>query len=408
MGVVVQKFGGSSVADAAKIKAVAQIVLSERRRGHDVVVAVSAMGKTTDNLIKLAREINERPHPREMDMLLATGEQISIACLAMALQAEGCDAVSFTGPQVRMMTDEAHGKAKILQIDDSVLREALDQGKVAIVAGFQGRTPRGEITTLGRGGSDTTAVALAAALKADVCDIYTDVDGVFTTDPRIVPEARKLERISYDECLELAALGAKVLHSRSVEIAKKFRVPLRVRSTFLPASLGTMIVEETPDMEEILVSGVAAQRSEAKINVLGVPDRPGIAGELLGAVADANINVDVILQNVAADGLNDISFTVPRDDLREAYETVQRKAKEIGAREVKVDDKIAKVSIVGVGMRTHSGVAARMFRALAQAGVNIESISTSEIKISCLVAEADLERAVRAVHDEFRLAQALA
>ncbi len=403
MGVVVQKFGGSSVADAEKIRHVAGIVLGERARGNDVVVAVSAMGKTTDGLVALANEITDQPHPREMDMLLATGEQVSIACLAMALHAMGADAVSFTGPQVRMMTDPAHGRAKILEIDDSVIRRALDDGKVVIVAGFQGVSPDGEITTLGRGGSDTTAVALAAALKADVCDIYTDVDGVYTTDPRIVTEARRLDRISYDECLELAALGAKVLHARSVEIAKKYHVPLQVRSTFHPERPGTMIVEESAEMEAILVSGVALDRAAAKINVLGVPDRPGIAGRLLGVVADTNITVDLILQNVAESGHNDISFTVPRGDLDAALAVLRPVAEEIGAREVRVRDEIAKVSIVGVGMRSHSGVASRMFRALADAKVNIGSISTSEIKISCLIAEADADRAVEAIHREFEL-----
>jgi aspartate kinase len=406
MGVVVQKFGGSSVADAEKIKNVAKIVLAERANGHDVVVAVSAMGKTTDKLVALAKEISDRPNPRELDMLLATGEQVSIACLAMALHAMGQNAVRFTGPLVLMFTYLAHGRAKILEIDSSVMRAALAEGKVVIVAGFQGMTPEGEITTLGRGGSDTTAVALAAALNADVCDIYTDVDGVYTTDPRIVPEARKLDRISYDEVLELAALGAKVLHSRSVEIAKKFKAPLQVRSTFHPERPGTMIVEETPEMEEILVSGVAVSRHEAKINVLGVPDKPGIAAKLFGAIADGNINIDLILQNVAADGRNDISFTVPRDDLANTLDIVKPVSKEIGAQDLKVNDEVAKVSIVGVGMRSHSGVASRMFRALADAGVNITSISTSEIKISCLVDEAQADEAVRAIHTEFDLAQA--
>jgi aspartate kinase len=406
MGVVVMKFGGSSVADAEKIKNVARIALAEKERGNDVVVAVSAMGKTTDGLVALAKEITDRPHPREMDMLLSTGEQVSIACLAMALHAMDCDAVSFTGPQVRMRTDEAHGRAKILEIDESVMRRALDAGKIVIVAGFQGISPEGEITTLGRGGSDTTAVALAAALKADVCDIYTDVDGVYTTDPRVVPGARRLDKISYDEVLEMAALGAKVLHSRSVEIAKKFKVPLQVRSSFHPERPGTMIVEETPEMESILVSGVAFNRAEAKVNVLGVPDRPGIAGELFGAIADANIIVDLIIQNVAEDGRNDISFTVPRDDLANTLDAVNAVAERLGAREVKVAGSVAKVSIVGVGMRSHSAVASRMFSALASAGVNIISISTSEIKISCLIDEADVDKAVKAIHDEFELAKA--
>ncbi|MBN1475708.1 aspartate kinase, partial [Candidatus Sumerlaeota bacterium] len=316
------------------------------------------------------------------------------------------DAVSFTGPQVRMRTDEAHGRAKILEIDESVMRRALDAGKIVIVAGFQGISPEGDITTLGRGGSDTTAVALAAALKAEVCDIYTDVDGVYTTDPRVVPGARKLDTISYDEVLEMAALGAKVLHSRSVEIAKKFKVPLQVRSSFHPERPGTMIVEESPEMESILVSGVAFNRAEAKVNVLGVPDRPGIASELFGAIADANIIVDLIIQNVAEDGRNDISFTVPRDDLANTVDVVTPVAERLGAREVKVRGTVAKVSIVGVGMRSHSAVASRMFGALAGAGVNIISISTSEIKISCLIDEADVDKAVKAIHDEFELEKA--
>lgn len=406
MAVIVQKFGGSSVADPDKIRNVARIAIGEKERGNQVVVVVSAMGKTTDNLLKLAHEITSDPDPREIDMLISTGEQISIAMLAIAIQSMGHPARSFTGPQVGILTDNAHRKAKIVHINDSVLRRELNEGRIVIVAGFQGMTMDNEVTTLGRGGSDLTAVALAAALKADVCDIYTDVDGVYTADPRIVPNARKLDRISYDEMLELASLGAKVLHSRCVEVGKNFNVPIHVRSSFNLVP-GTMVVQEVKEMEDIVVSGVAYNRAEAKISVLGVPDRPGIAAKLFGMLGDRGVVVDMIIQNVGSSGLNDISFTVSKDDLTEALKIADEFAKETGAREVISDRNIAKVSVVGVGMKSHSNVAATMFKALAKNNINIQMISTSEIKISCLIDEKDVDVAVRAIHDEFELQEAV-
>lgn len=401
MPLVVQKFGGSSVADADRIRHVASLAIAERGRGNQVVVVVSAMGKTTDNLLALAHQITETPDPREIDMLISTGEQVTIAMLAIAIQAAGCKARSFTGPQVGIVTDASHRKAKIARIEGTRLRAALDDGFIAIVAGFQGMTMDGEVTTLGRGGSDTTAVAVAAALKADVCDIYTDVDGVYTADPRVVPDARKLARISHDEMLELASMGSKVLHSRSVEFGKNYGVPIQVRSSFSDIP-GTM-VQEVDDMEDITVRGVAHDKGEAKVSLIGVPDRPGIAAELFGMLGAANISVDMIIQNVGEGGTNDISFTAPKADLPEALKTAEAAAARLGATTVKHDSAIAKVSVVGVGMRSHAGVAATMFRALADAGVNIDMISTSEIKISCIIAEADTEKAVRAVHDAFGL-----
>ena len=397
------KFGGSSVADSERIRNVARIAIAEKLRGNHVVVVVSAMGKTTDNLLKLAHEITDTPDPREIDMLISTGEQISIAMLAIAIQAMGHHARSFTGPQVGIVTDSAHRKAKIVRINDKKIRGELDKGTIVIVAGFQGMTIDNEVTTLGRGGSDTTGVALAAAIKADMCDIYTDVDGVYTADPRIVPQARKLDRISYDEMLELASLGAKVLHSRSVEIAKNFNVPLQVRSSFNTSVPGTMVVQEVKEMEDIVVSGVAYNRGEAKISVIGVPDRPGIAAMLFSQLGTKGVVVDMIIQNVGANGLNDISFTVSKDDLNQALEISRAYATETGSKDVVSDRNIAKVSVVGIGMKSHSGVAATMFQALAKNNINIEMISTSEIKISCVINENDLDRAVRAIHDEFEL-----
>lgn len=405
MALVVQKFGGSSVADPERIKHVAKLVTREYDRGNQVVVVVSAMGKTTDKLLELASQITDNPDPREIDMLISTGEQISIAMLAIAIQALGYPAKSFTGPQVGIVTDNAHRKAKIVHINDEKIRSELNQGRIVIVAGFQGMTMDNEITTLGRGGSDTTAVALAAALKADVCDIYTDVDGVYTADPRIVPNARKLEKISYDEMLELASLGAKVLHSRSVEFAKNYNVPIHVRSSFVDVP-GTMVVKEAKEMEDIVVSGVAYNRNEAKISILGVPDRPGIAAEVFGSLGAKNIVVDMIIQNVGANGLNDISFTVSKEDLNQALEVAKEVAQRIGAKEVVADPKIAKVSVVGVGMKSHANVAGTMFHALAKNGINIEMISTSEIKISCVIREDDVDKAVQAIHEEFELAEA--
>jgi aspartate kinase len=401
MSLIVQKYGGSSVADAAKIANVARRV-ADSMRGHQMVVVVSAMGKTTDGLVALAKAITARPDPREMDMLLATGEQVTIALLAMALQQLGIPARSFTGPQAGMRTDTAHTTARITRIDPWRVRQALDAGEVAIVAGFQGLTEQDEIATLGRGGSDLTAVALAAALKADMCEIYTDVDGVYTADPNIVPDARKLARVSYDEMLEMASLGAKVLQSRSVEFAKKWGVPVHVRSTFKPDA-GTLVTKEESGMEEVVVTGVTHDRNQAKISILRVPDRPGIAGQVFGAVADANIVVDMIVQNISRDGFTDMSFTVPRADYQRAIEVLKQVGTTVGAQGVVHDERVAKVSIVGVGMRSHSGVASRMFATLAREGVNIQMISTSEIAVSCVIEEKYAELAVRALHDTFEV-----
>ena len=403
MALIVQKYGGSSVADPEKIKNVARRVVETKRQGNDVVVVVSAMGKTTDSLLNLASKITDDPDPREIDMLLSTGEQISIAVMAMAIHSLGEPAISMTGPQVGILTDNVHRKAKIVRINEEKILTELKAGKVVIVAGFQGSTVDHQITTLGRGGSDTTAVALAAVLKADVCDIYTDVDGVYTTDPRICKQARKLEKISYDEMLELASLGAKVLHSRSVELAKNFDVPLHVRSSFNNEP-GTMVVKEVKEMEDRVVSGVAYNKGEAKISMLGVPDRPGIAAEIFGTLSENNIVVDMIIQNVAADGLNDISFTVSKEDLKQTLKIAKELKEKLKAENVIYEEKIAKVSVVGVGMKSHSGIAAKMFRALAKNNINIESISTSEIKISCLIKEEDCDKAVVAIHTEFELA----
>ena len=403
MGLIVQKYGGSSVADAQKIRGVARRVIRTAKAGHGVVVVVSAMGKTTDGLIRLAQKVTATPPEREMDMLLATGEQVSIALLAMAIDAAGHKARSFTGEQAGIRTDSAHTRARIVGIDGDKVRRALDDGHVAIVAGFQGVTEEDDITTLGRGGSDLTAVALAAALRADVCEIYTDVDGVFTADPNIVPEAKKLDRISYDEMLEMASLGAKVLQARSVEFAKKYGVPVHVRSTF-KRNPGTLVTREDPNMEAVVVTGIAHDRGQAKVTIRGVPDRPGIAAQVFGTVGDHGIVVDMIVQNVSRDAMTDISFTVPRGDRPTVVATLEEIATKIGAESVTYDDRIAKVSIVGVGMRSHSGVAARMFRALSREGVNIHMISTSEIAVSCVIEDKYVELAVRALHDAFELA----
>jgi aspartate kinase len=404
MSLIVQKYGGSSVADATKIKTVAQRVALTVKDGHGVVVVVSAMGKTTDELIHLAHEITPRPNERELDILLATGEQVSIALLAMAIEALGHKARSFTGEQAGIRTDAAHTRARIVEIDGDKVRRALDDGHVAIVAGFQGvAADDGDVTTLGRGGSDLTAVALAAALPADVCEIYTDVDGVYTADPSIVPEARKLDRISYDEMLEMASLGARVLQSRSVEFAKKYGVPVHVRSTFKPDP-GTLVTREDPNMEAVMVTGIAHDRSQAKVTIRRVPDRPGIAAQVFGTVAEQGIVVDMIVQNVSRDGNSDISFTVPRTDRGKVVATLAEVARRIGAEGVIHDDRIAKVSIVGVGMRSHSGVAARMFQALSAEGINIQMISTSEIAVSCVIEDKYTELAVRALHETFQLA----
>lgn len=403
MALLVQKFGGTSVGTTARIEAVAEKVARFRSEGHDVVVVVSAMSGETNRLIAMANEIMEEPTPREMDVLVSTGEQVTIALLSMALQKRGCAARSYTGSQVRILTDSSHTRARIRQIDEQRLREDLDAGRVVVVAGFQGIDESGSITTLGRGGSDTTAVALAAALKADECQIYTDVDGVYTTDPRVVDSARRLERITFEEMIEMASLGSKVLQIRAVEFAGKYNVPLRVLSSFTEGE-GTLItLEDENVMEQPVVSGIAFNRDEAKVTIAGVPDTPGSALRILKPVSDANIEVDMIVQNVGADNRTDFTFTVHRNDFRRAQTILQEVADELGARQVTGDSKIAKVSIVGVGMRSHAGVATNMFAALSNEGINILMISTSEIKISVVIDEKYLELAVRALHSAFEL-----
>ena len=404
MALIVQKYGGTSVGDVDRIKNVARRVTQARAAGHDVVVVVSAMAGETDRLIGLAQKMAERPDERELDVILATGEQVSIGLLSLAIQGLGYRARSFTGSQVRIQTDDVHTKARIVSIDADRVRQALAEGEIAIVAGFQGVSAEDEITTLGRGGSDLTAVAMAAALAADVCEIYTDVDGVYTADPNIVSEARKLDRISYDEMLELASLGAKVLQTRSVEYAKNYLVPVHVRSSFND-NPGTMVVKEDTSMEKVVVSGIAYNKQEAKITITRVADRPSIAATLFGRVAEANIVVDMIVQNISQDGSTDISFTVPKTDYARTQEIVRVMLKEIGADKVIGDDKIAKVSIVGVGMRAHSGVAAKMFETLGREKINILMISTSEIKISCVIEAKYTELAVRVLHEAFGLAR---
>jgi aspartate kinase len=401
MALIVQKYGGSSVADTAKIQNVARRV-ADSASGHQMVVVVSAMGKTTDGLVSLAQQITPTPDPREMDMLLATGEQVTIALLAMALQALGFKARSFTGAQAGLRTDRAHTKARIAAIGADRVRAALEAGAIAVVAGFQGASDADEITTLGRGGSDLTAVALAAALTADVCEIYTDVDGVYTADPNVVPDARKLPRVAYDEMLEMASLGAKVLQARSVEFAKKYGVTVHVRSTFKPDP-GTIVTREERAMEEVVVTGITHDRSQAKISLLRVPDRPGIAAQVFGSVGANNVVVDMIVQNISRDGFTDISFTVPRGDMARARTALEEVARTVGAEKTVHDERVAKVSIVGVGMRSHSGVAARMFSALSKEGINIQMISTSEIAVSCVIEDKYAELAVRALHDAFEL-----
>jgi aspartate kinase len=402
---IVQKYGGTSVGNIERIKAVAERVHRTVKEGNQVVVVVSAMSGETDRYIGLAREVSASPEGREMDMLLSSGERISAALTAMAIAEIGSPAQSFTGRQSGIVTDRAHTKARIESIEAVRLKQALDAGQVCVVCGFQGITPDENVTTLGRGGSDLTAVAVAAALKADLCEIYTDVDGVYTTDPRIVPHARKLLKISYDEMLELASLGAKVLYNRSVEFAKNHNVPLVVRSSFND-NPGTLVVKEDKDMEKVVVSGVAADRNQAKITLSAVPDRPGLAANIFGAIAKANINVDMIVQNVSPDGdTTDISFTVPKTEAAKAQAMATKLAGELGARSADLVESIAKISIVGVGMKTHSGVAAKMFETLAGSNINIMMISTSEIKVSCVVDEKYTELAVRELHDAFGLAE---
>jgi aspartate kinase len=396
------KFGGTSVATPQRLRAVAARLIARHDAGDEVVAVVSAMGKVTDDLLALAHEINPEPPEREQDMLLATGEQVSIALLAMAVQAAGADAISFTGPQVGIVTDAVHSKAKIVAIDAACVGEALAAGQIVIVAGFQGRTTDGEITTLGRGGSDTTAVALAAGIAADVCEIYTDVDGVYTADPRIVPAAQKIDVISYEPMLEMAASGAGVLSMRSVEFARNHAVTIHCRSSFTDTT-GTIVKEAQPDMEDAIVSAVTHDRGEAKITIRGVPDRVGIAARVFSTLADANVNVDMIIQNISEEKKTDISFTAPQTDLHRVTQALDACMAEIGAREWVIDDDIAKVSIVGAGMKTHAGVTAKMFQTLADAGVNIDLISTSPIRLSCIIAADQMDDAVRALHTAFGL-----
>ncbi|NNE39275.1 MAG: aspartate kinase [Gammaproteobacteria bacterium] len=402
MAIVVEKYGGTSVGSIERIMAVTDRVLETYNAGNQVIVVLSAMAGETDRLITLASEVSPNPHPREMDVLLSTGEQVSIALLCIALQSKGYSAKSFTGSQISIHTDNAHNKARIESIDIENVQQALDNGQIVVVAGFQGIDSDGNITTLGRGGSDTSAVALAAAMNADECRIYTDVDGVYTADPRIAPDARRMSRISYEEMLEMASLGSKVLQIRSVEFANKYKVPMRVLSSFNPGD-GTLITDEDEDMEQALISGIAHNRDEAKLTVVGVPDTPGIAFSILGPIADANIEVDMIVQNVGADGTTDFTFTVHRNDYDKAKEILNKTAKETGAREVNGDNKIAKLSVVGVGMRSHAGIASSMFKALADEGINIQMISTSEIKVSVVVDEKYLELGVRTLHSAFGL-----
>jgi len=404
MALIVQKFGGTSVATTDRIKNVAKRVARWKAQGHDIIVVPSAMSGETNRLIGLAKEISAAPDPRELDVIASTGEQVTIALLAMAMHEEGLKAKSYTGSQVRVLTDSTFTKARILQIDDQRIRDDLATGHVVVVAGFQGADENGNITTLGRGGSDTSAVALAAALKADECQIYTDVDGVYTTDPRVVPDARKLDTITFEEMLEMASLGSKVLQIRSVEFAGKYKVKLRVLSSFDDEGEGTLItVEEEKSMEQPIISGIAFNRDEAKLTILGVPDRPGIAYQILGPIADANVDVDMIIQNVSQDGTTDFSFTVNRGDYNKAHGLLEAVAATMNARGVIGDNKTCKVSAVGVGMRSHPGVASKMFKALGAEGINIQMISTSEIKISVVIEEKYLELAVRILHKTFGL-----
>lgn len=407
MALIVQKYGGTSVATIDKIKHVAKKVVEAKKAGNDLVVVVSAMAGETDRLIELAHKIVDKPHEREYDVLVSTGEQVSIALLSMAIQDLGFRAVSFLGFQIGIVTNDDFTKARILDIDSEKIANELKGGSIIVIAGFQGIDKQSNLTTLGRGGSDTTAVAVAATLKADVCEIYTDVEGVYTTDPNICPNARKLERISYDEMLEMASLGAKVLHTRSVEFAKKNNVPIHVRSTF-SQNTGTLVTKEDEIMERVVVSGITYNRKEAKITIVKVPDKPGIASNIFKPISETNINVDMILQNVSEDGFADVTFTVDETDCKKALSVIEGIAKEIGAADVQYDKDIVKVSIIGVGMRSHAGVAAKMFTVLANEGINIMMISTSEIKISCVMDAKYAELAVRVLHDAFELGENVA
>ncbi|SMN15136.1 Aspartokinase [uncultured Candidatus Thioglobus sp.] len=404
MALIVQKYGGTSVGSVERIQAVAEKIKAFADSGDQLVVSVSAMSGETNRMTALAQEIQDEPSLREMDMLLTTGEQVTISLLAMALQQIGCDAISYLGSQVRIVTDSEHGKARIKSIDDHRIHQSLDAGKVVIVAGFQGVDERGHITTLGRGGSDTTAVALAAALKADECQIYTDVDGVYTTDPRIEPNARKMKAVSYEEMLEMASLGSKVLQIRSVEFASKYKVPLRVLSSLIDNPVGTLITSEENIVEQAVISGIAHNQDEAKLSLIGVPDEPGIAFKILKAISGANIEVDMIVQSVSArEGLTNFAFTVHRNDFIKAESILQVVCSELGAKGVQSDDKVVKVSLVGIGMRSHVGIAAQMFKVLHNEGINIQMISTSEIKISVVIDEKYLELAVHSLHSAFEL-----
>jgi aspartate kinase len=407
VALIVQKYGGTSMGSPERIKNVAQRVARYKAQGHQIVVVVSAMSGETNRLIALAKEIQAHPDPRELDVVISTGEQVTIGLLAMALKDAGMEAKSYTGAQVKILTDSAFTKARIVSIDEQNIRTDLANGNVVVVAGFQGMDEAGNITTLGRGGSDTTGVAIAAALRADECQIYTDVDGVYTTDPRMVPEARRLKSITFEEMLEMASLGSKVLQIRSVEFAGKYKVKLRVLSSFTDEGEGTLITfEEGNKMEQAIISGIAFNRDEAKITVIGVPDKPGIAYQILGPVSDANIDVDMIIQNVGTDGTTDFSFTVHRNEFNKAMDILKNQVQpHIGARDVVGDNKAAKVSVVGVGMRSHVGIASKMFRTLAEEGINIQMISTSEIKISVVIDEKYLELAVRVLHKSFNLEQ---
>ncbi len=404
MALIVQKFGGTSVGSVERIKEIAKKLVAFKAQGHDLVVVLSAMSGETNRLLDLAKEFTADPQGRELDVLLSTGEQVTIALLCMALEQHGIQAHSYTGSQVRILTDNVHNKARIMEIDNNKIHADIAAGRIVVVAGFQGCDENGNITTLGRGGSDTTAVALAAALKADECQIYTDVDGVYTTDPRVVSQARRLDRITYEEMLEMASLGAKVLQIRSVEFASKYNVPLRVLSSFTEGG-GTLITTEEDEMEQALISGIAFNRDEAKITILGVPDSPGIASQILGPIAQKNIEVDMIIQNTGHDATTDFTFTVHRNDYKSAMDIMQETAKNLGARELSGDEHIAKISIVGVGMRSHAGIANTMFKALADESINISMISTSEIKISVVVDEKYLELGVRSLHKAFELDQ---
>jgi aspartate kinase len=404
MALIVQKYGGTSVGTIERIQNVAARVKRHRDAGDNVVVVVSAMSGETNRLIALAAEISDRPSPREMDVLVSTGEQVTIALLCLALQEIGCEARSYTGAQVHILTDSAHSKARIMDIDHARVCADIKAGRVVVVAGFQGVDQRGDITTLGRGGSDTTAVAMAAALDADECQIFTDVDGVYTTDPRVEPKARKLDRITFEEMLEMASLGSKVLQIRAVEFAGKYNVPLRVLSSFEEGGEGTLISLEDDAVEAAKISGIAFNRDEAKLTIRGVPDDPGVAYRILGPIGEANVEVDMIVQNIAKDGTTDFTFTVNRTDYGKALDLLNRVSNDLGAREVVGDDKIVKISLVGVGMRSHAGIAAKMFQTLSNEGINIQMISTSEIKISVVVDEKYLELGVRSLHDAFELA----